>query len=226
MNFKNGISPSILAADYGNLGEAAIKAEKGGASSLHLDYMDGHYVPNISYGLDLIPALKKRVAIPLIAHLMISNADERMKDFIQRRPDCIVIQEDAVSDPLKTINEIKKAKIEAGIAINPDRELRNVYNLLRQIDYLIVLSVFPGFGGQTNIETTLKKMKEAHKFRFENKLKYNIAVDGGVNAKTAKRIAETGANVLIAGTAIYGKDNVKESIENLLKIIDGYSPAQ
>jgi len=224
MNFKNEVSPSLLAADYGYLADAAKKAENGGASSLHLDYMDGHYVPNISFGFQLIPALKNIVNIPLISHLMISNAEDRLKDFIKNGPDYIVIQEDAVNDAMKTIEDIKKAGIKTGVAINPDRALKNIYNLLFHIDYLLILSVYPGFGGQSFIEDTLFKMEEAHNFRIKNNLSFDIAVDGGVNLKTAKKILETGVNVLVAGSAVYGKKDIKKAIEDLLNINNAYSP--
>lgn len=212
MDFKLKVSPSLLAADYGYLADAAILAESGGAHELHLDYMDGHYVPNLSFGIELIPALKKRVKIPLISHLMISNTDERLPDFIRVQPDLIVVQEDTVRNLSLTIEKIRRAKIKPGIAINPDRPLSLVYKHLSKIDYLIILSVFPGFGGQEFIRDTLKKMEEAHKFRIKNKLSFDLGVDGGVNLKIAPDIVKTGVNVLIAGTAIYGSGDIGNAI--------------
>ena len=123
MNYPLKISPSLLAADYGYLADAAIAAEKGGADSLHLDYMDGHYVPNMAFGMDLVPALRRRVAIPLIAHLMISNPEERLGDFIRVAPDCIVIQEDTVGGLSAPIERIRRGGIKAGLAISPHRPL-------------------------------------------------------------------------------------------------------
>ena len=216
MEFKLQVSPSLLAADYGCLGEAAIIAESGGASSLHLDYMDGHYVPNISFGMELIPALKKRVTIPLVSHLMISNTEERLGDFINRRPDYIIIQEDTVQNLIDLLEKIKGDGIKTGFAINPDRPLSTLYDALHIVDYLLILSVFPGFGGQTFIEDTLVKMEEAHEFRLSHNLAYDIAVDGGVNRNTAKKILKTGVNVLIAGSAIYGMPDVKKAISDFL----------
>ena len=216
MEFKHSVSPSLLAADFADLGNAALQAEAGGASSIHLDYMDGHYVPNISFGIDLIPALKKRVGIPLIAHLMLSNAPDRLNDFMQAKPDCIILQEDAVKGPLQLIEKIRSAEIMPGIAINPPRALKKIRSLLPHIDYLLIMSVNPGFGGQKFIEDTLAKMEEAHRIRVEHGLHFDIAVDGGVNIYTAKSILETGANVLIAGTAVFDKDNVGEAIRAML----------
>ncbi len=218
MKFTLKVSPSLLAADYAHLGDAAVKAEEGGASSLHLDYMDGHYVANISFGLELIPALKKRVSIPLVAHLMISNTEDRVGDFIKLHPDIIVIQEDTVKNLENMLKKIKKSGIKTGFAINPDRALNTVRDELFLIDFLLILSVFPGFGGQKFIENTLSKMEEAHEFRVKNNLSYDIAVDGGVNLDTAKRIVNTGANVLIAGTGIYGTGDIKKAIQDFLSL--------
>lgn len=212
MDLKLKISPSLLAADYGHLVEAAMLAELGGADSLHIDFMDGHYVPNISFGLDLTPALKKKVNIPLVSHLMISNPAERLDDFIKTRTDFIIVQEDTVKDMVGMFDKIRGEGIKPGFAINPDRPLQKLYKELFHIDYLLILGVFPGFGGQTFIEDTLLKMEEAHNFRLKNNLSFDIAVDGGVNRQTAEKIVKTGANVLVAGTAIFAADDIKKAI--------------
>lgn len=218
MEYTLQVSPSLLGADFGALGEAASAAESGGAGSLHLDYMDGHYVPNISFGLDLIPALKKRVRIPLIAHLMISNAEERLDDFIGKKPDYIIVQEDAVRDLDGVLQEIRKHGIKNGFAINPDRPLNPLEDFLHQIDFLLILSVFPGFGGQTFMEETLAKMEHAHTFRTRNTLPFDIGVDGGVNMQTGGKIVQAGANVLVAGTAIFGKPDTAKAIHDFLAL--------
>jgi ribulose-phosphate 3-epimerase len=218
MEFKRSVSPSLLAADYGALALAALRAESGGAGSLHLDYMDGHYVPNISFGIELIPALKKKVRIPLVAHLMISNAEERLEDFIRVRPDYIIVQEDAVKDPHLILKRLHDVKIKSGLAINPDRPLKMIYDYLPFIEYLIILSVQPGFGGQSFLDKTLVKMERAHQHRIDNKLNYDIAVDGGVNMKTASGIVKTGANVLVAGTAVFIKSDIRQAILDLLSV--------
>jgi len=218
MEYTLQVSPSLLGADFGALGEASVAAESGGAGSLHLDYMDGHYVPNISFGLDLIPALKKRVRIPLIAHLMIANAEERLDDFIEKKPDYIIVQEDAVRDLDGVLQKIRKQGIKNGFAINPDRPLKSLEDLLHQIDFLLILSVFPGFGGQTFMEETLEKMQYAHRFRIRNSLPFDIAVDGGVNMQTGGKIVQAGTNVLVAGTAIFGKPDVTEAIQDFLAL--------
>lgn len=209
MEYERKVSPSILAADFGYIADAAIAAEKGGAASLHVDYMDGHYVPNISFGIELIPALKKRVRIPLIAHLMISNTDERLPDFIRVMPDTLVVQEDTIEDLGTTIERIRAAGVKPGVALSPSRPLDLVEKVLPSVRHLLILGVNPGFGGQSFMEETLEKMKRAHLFRVENDLPYDIAVDGGVNLATAKKILDTGANVLVAGTAVYGKGELK-----------------
>ncbi len=218
MKYKRSISPSLLAADYGYLADAALQAEAGGAGSLHLDYMDGHYVPNLSFGIDLIPALKKRVRIPLMAHLMISNTEKRVDDFIRVHPDYIVFQEDAVGDVGMLIEKIKNNGIKTGIAINPSRPLSHIKDYLPHTDHLLILGVNPGFGGQKFMVETLKKMKEAHEFRVKNRLPYDIAVDGGVNLETAGNILKTGVNILVAGTAVFGKDDIRVAIETIASL--------
>jgi ribulose-phosphate 3-epimerase len=135
---------------------------------------------------------------------------------MQAKPDCLILQEDAVKDHLQLIERIRSAEILAGIAINPPRTLKKIRPLLPHIDYLLIMSVNPGFGGQKFIEDTLSKMEEAHRIRVEQGLTFDIAVDGGVNIDTAKRILKTGANVLIAGTAVFGEDDVGEAIRSLL----------
>jgi ribulose-phosphate 3-epimerase len=216
MEFKTSVSPSLLAADFADLGNAALMAESSGAGSIHLDYMDGHYVPNISFGIDLIPALKRRVHIPLTAHLMLSNAAERLDDFIRVKPDCIVLQEDGVKKHRVLLERIHRAGLSAGIAINPPRSLNTIRQLFPHIEYLLIMSVNPGFGGQAFIDATLKKMEEAHRIRLERGLHFDIAADGGVNDQTAHRIRKTGANVLVAGTAVFGQEDVGEAIRSLL----------
>jgi ribulose-phosphate 3-epimerase len=215
MEYMRSISPSLLAADYGHLADAALQAEAGGAGSLHLDYMDGHYVPNLSFGIDLIPALKKRVKIPLMAHLMISNTEDRIGDFIRVQPDYIVIQEDAVRDIGALLDTIEDNGIKTGIATSPSRSLSNIEEYLPRIDHLLILGVNPGFGGQRFMTETLDKMKEAHAFRTRNKSVFDIAVDGGVNFETAGSILKTGVNILVAGTAIFGQDDIKAAIHKL-----------
>lgn len=215
MEYTRKVSPSLLAADYGFLADAALQAESGGADSLHVDYMDGHYVPNISFGLDLIPALKKRVRIPLLAHLMISNAEERLDDFIKVSPDYIILQEDAVENTEHLLDRIRRKGIHTGLAISPPRPLENLYPYLPLIDFLLVLGVNPGFGGQEFMPQTLDKMREAHRLRVQQSLRYDIGVDGGVNMHTAADIVRTGANVLIAGSAVFGRQDVQKAIDEL-----------
>ena len=213
------VSPSLLAADYGYLADAAISAEKGGADLIHVDYMDGHYVPNISFGIDLIPALKKRVKLPLEAHLMISNPEERVEDFIRVKPDFIIFQEDTLLNHNKTISMVREAGIRPGLAINPGRDLSEIEDYLHLIDYLLILGVHPGFGGQKFIRDTLKKMVRASEIKRERNFNYLIAVDGGVNLKTAPEIVKTGVDILVAGSAIYGRKDVKRAISDFKSLI-------
>jgi ribulose-phosphate 3-epimerase len=149
---------------------------------------------------------------------MISNPQEMLREFIKVKPDCIVIQEDTVETLSHPIETIRRAGIKAGIAVAPSRPLDGVRDSLRGIDYLLILGVNPGFGGQSFKEETLRKMEEAHRYRVEHGLSWDIAVDGGVNMTTAPRIVKTGANVLVAGTAVFGAADLKRAVAELLAL--------
>jgi len=215
------ISPSVLSADFCNLGEEARRAEKGGGHEIHIDIMDGHYVHNFSFGIDIIPALKRYVKIPLVAHLEIDNPDVFIEDFAKAGSDMIVVQEDTCPHLPRTIYKIKEYGIRAGIGINPDRGFEKIEanpEILREIDLLIIMAVYPGFGGQPFSPVTIPKIKKAVALRDETGSNYDIGVDGAVGEKTIPEIIKAGGNYLIAGSSIFGKNkNIEERVRRIYK---------
>lgn len=218
MNYPMKISPSILSADFGNLTSETVQAEKGGGYAIHIDIMDGHYVHNFSFGIDIIPVLKKHVKTPLVAHLEIDNPDVFIEDFVLAGSDMIAVQEDTCPNLPRTIATIKKTGVRAGIGINPDRGFEKIEanpEVLTQIDLLIIMAVYPGFARQPFSPVTLPKIKKACKLREDMNLSFDIGVDGAVNEKTIPEIVQAGANYLIAGSSVF-KGNIAENI-NILK---------
>jgi ribulose-phosphate 3-epimerase len=220
MNYPIKVSPSILSADYGKLAEEAAESEKAGGSELHVDIMDGHYCHNFAFGIDVIPALKKRIAIPLVAHLEIDNPDIFIDDFARAGSDMIVVQEDVCPHLPHTIAHIRERGIRAGIGVNPDRGYEKLEvnpEILREIDLLIVLSVYPGFGGQPFSPITTSKIEKACELRERSGAEFDIGVDGAVGVKTVPSIVGAGANYLIAGSSVFG-GNIVENVKALKKL--------
>jgi ribulose-phosphate 3-epimerase len=222
MNFPIKISPSILSADYGNLTHDTVRAEKGGGSEIHIDIMDGHYCHNFSFGIDVIPALKKNVRIPLVAHLEIDNPDVFVEDFAHAGSDTIVVQEDTCPHLPRTIANIKSRGLRAGIGINPDRGFEKIEanpEILSDIELLIIMAAYPGYGGQPFSPVTIQKIEKSCVLRSKYGARFDIGVDGAVNIKTVAKIVKAGANYLIAGSSIF-RDDVTKNIKILKEIAD------
>ncbi len=218
------ISPSLLSADFGNLAEEAQLAEKGGGHDLHLDIMDGHYCHNFSFGIDVIPALKKSVKIPVVAHLEIDNPDVFIEDFFHAGSDMIVVQEDTCPHLPITIRNIIGLGIKAGIGINPDRGFEKLEanpEILDRIDLLIIMAVYPGFGGQPFSPVTLPKIKTACRLRGQAGANFDIGVDGSVGKHTIPGIVRSGANYLIAGSSIFNGNDITKNISVIRETADG-----
>lgn len=213
------IAASLLAADFACLGPAAQEAEGAGASSIHIDMMDGHYVPNLTFGFDLIPALKKWTSLPLVAHLELDNPDELIDPLAQLGSDMIVIQEDTCPDLSKTIAHIRSYGVKVGVGVNPDRPLEPVLSYFQHVDLVIIMSVPPGFGGQSFHEHVLPKVSLARDWRDERGLDLGIGIDGGVNEQTIGRVVQAGADYLVIGSAIFQRDGITPSIARLQELI-------
>ena len=207
---KNRLSPSILAADFGALKEDMLLAEEAGAESFHFDIMDGHFVPNISYGADLVSSLRKDSQAFFDVHLMVENPDMYIKDMVDAGADIITVHAEATKHLNRTVQLIKSYGKKVGIALNPSTPLEMIKYDLKNIDMVLIMTVNPGFGGQKFIEDMTEKIKELRNINKE----IDIQVDGGINAETAKKVKEAGANILVAGSYVFS-GNYKEKIESL-----------
>ncbi len=213
------IAPSILSADFSKLGEEVRAVEEAGADWIHVDVMDGHFVPNITMGPLVVEAVRKSTRLPLDVHLMIENADRYIADFAKAGADWISVQVEACAHLNRTVQLIRENKARAGVALNPSTPLSALDWVLDDIDYVLVMGVNPGFGGQKFIENSLEKIKGIKKAIADKGLSTLVQIDGGVNENTISRIAAAGADVFVAGSAIYGSDDYKETIAQFRELI-------
>jgi len=211
------ISPSILSADLSKLGSEIQKLEKAKADLIHIDVMDGHFVPNITIGPEVINKLKKYTSLPFDVHLMISPVHNFIKNFADAGADIITIHPEATNDLESSIKKIKLYNKKVGISLNPETSLDKLNNVLDKIDLVLIMSVNPGFGGQKFIENTLNKIRKLRLKIDQLKLKVEIEVDGGINFENSKSIIKAGADILVSGTTIFKSNggNIKKNIEIL-----------
>ena len=210
------IAPSILSADFARLGEQVAKAETGGADYIHVDVMDGHFVPNITIGPLVVAAIRPLTRLPLDVHLMIEHPESFLEDFAQAGADLITVHVETCPHLHRVVQQIHELRVRAGVSLNPATSLESVSEILPDVDLVLVMSVNPGFGGQSFIKNSLKKIARLREWLDTWHLAAELEVDGGVNTETAPAIAAAGANVLVAGTAIYGvTEGVGEGIASL-----------
>ncbi|MED4015383.1 MULTISPECIES: ribulose-phosphate 3-epimerase [Sutcliffiella] len=207
------IAPSILSADFANLEREIKDVEQGGADYIHVDVMDGHFVPNITIGPLIVEAARRSTTIPLDVHLMIESPDQYIESFVKAGADIITVHVEACTHLHRTIQHIKSFGIKAGVVLNPATPVETIKHIIKDVDLVLLMTVNPGFGGQAFIHEVLPKIKEVAQLVKENSLDVEIEVDGGVNEETARLCVEAGANVLVAGSAIYNQQNRKEAIE-------------
>ena len=214
---KIQISPSILSADFSNLEKDIKKLETAGADMIHVDVMDGHFVPNITIGPPVIKALRNKTSLPFDVHLMISPVHKYIKDFANAGADIITIHPEATPNLQESIDEIKSFKKKVGISLNPDTKIDIVKNYLTEVDLILIMSVYPGFGGQKFIPDVLDKIKKLKKIKDSQNLNFDIEVDGGINFDNSKLVIEAGANILVSGTTIFKNNNgnIKKNIDTL-----------
>ena len=212
---KTMIAPSILSADFARLGEEITAVAKGGADVIHIDVMDGHFVPNITIGPLVVKAVRTITDLPLDVHLMIENADAYLEDFAKAGADWITVHVETGYHLHRTIHRIKELGKKAGAVLNPATPLTSLEEILPDLDLVMLMTVNPGFGGQSFIESSLAKIRQLKKMIDDRGLSVGIEVDGGVSPKTIGPIAAAGANIFVAGSAVFGQDDYGKVIAEL-----------
>ena len=213
------ISPSILSADFSQLGTEIKRLEEGGADMIHVDVMDGHFVPNLTIGPPVIKSLRKHCSLKFDVHLMISPVHKYIDAYADAGADIITIHPEATDDLEDSIKRIKEKNKQVGVSLNPKSEIELILGLLDKIDLVLIMSVNPGFGGQKFMPEVLDKIKSLKKIQEEKRLNFDIEIDGGINFDNCKSAIEAGANILVSGTTVFKSNNgdIKKNI-NLLKL--------
>ena len=211
------LAPSILSADFARLLEDIKKVEKAGCEYLHIDVMDGHFVPNITLGPGIVKSLRKDVNMVFDTHLMIENPDNYIKDFVDAGSDLIVVHVEACKHLHRTIQNIKSHNVKAGVALNPSTPIESIKHVLEDVDMILIMTVNPGFGGQSFIEGMIEKIKELKSIIDEKNLNVDIQVDGGIKPSNIDKVVKAGANVIVAGSAIFNSDDINETVKLMRK---------
>jgi ribulose-phosphate 3-epimerase len=209
------IAPSILSADFGRLAEAVHHVEAAGADWIHVDVMDGHFVPNLTVGPPMVEALRKVTKLPLDVHLMMTNPDFFIQEFAEAGANYLTVHVEACPHLHRTVQSIKECHVKAGVTLNPATSVTTLEEILPEADLVLIMSVNPGFGGQTFIETSLQKIVRVRHMIDQAKSRAFLEVDGGVNLENASRVVKAGADVLVAGSAIFSSDDFKQTIHQM-----------
>ena len=217
---KIQISPSILSADFSRLGDEIKRLEDNGADMIHVDVMDGHFVPNLTIGPPVIKSLRKYTSLPFDVHLMIDPVHKYIKDYSDAGADIITFHPEATENITETINLIKSLNKKVGISLNPNTEIKAAEEYLDKVYLILIMSVYPGFGGQKFITDVVQKIKDLDKIRNERKLNFKIEIDGGINFETSKIAIEAGVDILVSGTTVFKENNgdLKKNIKILKQI--------
>ena len=211
------LAPSILSADFARLLEDVKKVEKAGCEYLHIDVMDGHFVPNITLGPAIVKSLRRDVNMVFDTHLMIDNPDDYIKDFVDAGSDLIVVHAEACRHLHRTIQNIKSYNVNVGVALNPATSIESIKHIIEDVDMVLIMTVNPGFGGQSFIESMLEKIKELKQLIDDKNLNVDIQVDGGIKPDNIHKVVEAGANIIVAGSAIFNSENIEETVSLMRK---------
>jgi ribulose-phosphate 3-epimerase len=213
------LAPSILSADFGRLADEVRAAERGGAGAIHVDVMDGHFVPNLTLGPAVVRAVRKATALPLDVHLMIENADRYVDPFVDAGASWVSLHIEALPHLQRTVAHLKERGVKTGVAVNPATSLTVLDEILPELDYVLVMSVNPGFGGQSFIPSSVDKVRRLRAQLKRQDLTAQIEVDGGVDRGNARTLAEAGADILVAGTAVFGAGDAEKGARALLEAV-------
>ncbi len=211
------LAPSILSADFAHLADQIERATAGGAGVIHVDVMDGHFVPNITIGPPVVKSLRQATRLPLDCHLMIENADQYVGDFAEAGANWISVHQEACRHLNRTLNLIKSHQCRAGVVINPATPVETLSEVLEIVDYVLVMSVNPGFGGQKFIPSAVHKIRKLDEIRAVRGYSYRIEVDGGIALDTVAEVVQAGAEILVAGSAVFGQGDAKSNASALLE---------
>ena len=214
------LAPSILSADFSRLGEDVKKIETAGAHLIHVDVMDGHFVPNISYGATVMKSLCGKTQMPFDVHLMIENPDQYIGDFVTDQTEYITVHQEACPHINRTLQHIRSLDVKPGVAINPGTPVSALDYVLEDADLILVMSVNPGFGGQKFIPSALRKAQELKVLREKRGLNVRIEIDGGINVANAKSVIDAGVEILVAGSSVFKADDVPTRVKEFLEIFE------
>ena len=211
------LAPSILSADFSHLAEDVKKIEEGGADYIHVDVMDGHFVPNISFGAPVMKCLNDKTDLPYDVHLMIENPDKYIEDFVTDKTEYITVHQEACIHLHRTVENIKSKGVKAGVSINPATPVSTLECILPDVDLVLIMSVNPGFGGQKFIPGSLEKVRELAEIKKSRKLDFAIEIDGGITLENIKEVVEGGVEIAVAGSAVFKVEDVTERVREFKK---------